>query len=50
VLERGYTITRTTGGRIVRSATDVAVGDELITELAAGRVASRVESVEEETP
>ena len=56
VLERGYTITRTTGGRIVRGATDVAIGDELITELAAGRVASRVESVEpvepveEETP
>lgn len=50
VLERGYTITRTASGRIVRRASDAAVGDELVTELAAGRVASRVERVEEETP
>ncbi|MEX1008429.1 MAG: exodeoxyribonuclease VII large subunit [Acidimicrobiia bacterium] len=50
VLERGYTITRIASGRVVRRASDATVGDELVTELAAGRVASRVERVEEETP
>ena len=48
VLERGYSITRAANGQTVRRAADAAVGDELVTELASGRIASRVERVEEE--
>jgi exodeoxyribonuclease VII large subunit len=44
VLERGYTITRTADGRVVRAPADTAVGDEIVTELAQGRITSRVES------
>src|SRR5262245_7718828 len=43
VLERGYTITRTGDGRVVRTPSDTAVGDEIVTELAQGRITSRVE-------
>jgi exodeoxyribonuclease VII large subunit len=43
VLARGWSITRTAGGRVVRASTDVAPGDILVTELAAGAVHSRVE-------
>ena len=43
VLERGYTITRTADGRVVRAPADTAVGDEIVTELAEGRITSRVE-------
>ena len=43
VLERGYTITRTADGRVVRTPSDTAVGDEIVTELAQGRITSRVE-------
>jgi exonuclease VII large subunit len=49
VLERGYSITRAANGQTVRRAADAAVGDQLVTELATGRIASRVETVEEET-
>ena len=49
VLERGYTITRTSDGRVVRRARDVGAGVELVTELASGRVISRVEAVAEDT-
>lgn len=42
VLERGYTITRH-GGRVLRTPSDVAAGDELVTETASGTVTSRVE-------
>ena len=42
-LARGWTITRTVDGRLVRSAADVDVGDELVTMLAAGTTRSRVE-------
>ncbi len=48
VLERGYTITRGADGRVVRRTTDVSPGEVLETELAAGRVASRVEHVTED--
>jgi exodeoxyribonuclease VII large subunit len=44
VLARGWSITRTADGRLVRDPADVAAGDVLITELAAGAVHSRVES------
>ena len=43
VLSRGYSLTRTAEGRIVRSPSDVAAGDELVTKLADGEVRSRVE-------
>jgi len=43
VLERGYTITRTADGTVVRSADAVGAGDELVTETAGGSVRSRVE-------
>jgi exodeoxyribonuclease VII large subunit len=43
VLERGYSITRDADGRVVRQAADVGVGSQIQTELAEGRVVSRVE-------
>jgi exodeoxyribonuclease VII large subunit len=43
VLERGYSITRTETGSVVRTAADVAPGDALVTETADGAVKSRVE-------
>lgn len=42
VLERGYTITRSVDGNVVRSAAAVGAGDELVTEMADGSVHSRV--------
>jgi exodeoxyribonuclease VII large subunit len=47
VLERGFSITRGADGRIVRRAGDVAVGTELVTQLAAGKIRSNVKTVEE---
>jgi exodeoxyribonuclease VII large subunit len=47
VLERGYSITRDADGRIVRRAADAATGQLIVTELADGRVESRVEGTEE---
>src|SRR5205085_8587393 len=38
VLERGYSITRDANGWVVRSPTAVAPGDEIVTELASGRI------------
>ncbi|MFN8026548.1 MAG: exodeoxyribonuclease VII large subunit [Acidimicrobiia bacterium] len=43
VLERGYSITRDENGRAVRHAADTATGQFIVTELADGRAASRVE-------
>jgi len=43
VLRRGYSITRTEGGRVLRDATAVAPGDRLVTRLASGEIASRAE-------
>ena len=43
VLERGYSITRTADGRVVRQATDVEPGALVATELVRGRITSRVE-------
>jgi exodeoxyribonuclease VII large subunit len=45
VLERGYSITRDADGRVVRRASDVATGAVVDTELAGGRLTSRVEHV-----
>jgi exodeoxyribonuclease VII large subunit len=43
VLERGYSLTRTAQGRLVRSVKDVAAGDGLVTQVKDGTVKSVVE-------
>jgi exodeoxyribonuclease VII large subunit len=43
VLARGFTITRTADGRLVRRAGDVVAGDALVTTLAGGAVRSTVD-------
>ena len=43
-LARGWTITRTDNGRLIRSASDVDVGDGLVTHVADGTVTSTVAS------
>ena len=43
VLARGWSITRVTDGRVVRSPADVAAGEILVTQLAAGSLRSRAE-------
>jgi exodeoxyribonuclease VII large subunit len=48
VLERGYSITRDEEGRVLRDVGGVGVGGMVETELAGGRMVSRVESVMEE--
>jgi len=45
VLERGYSVTRTPDGRVVRSAAELKPNDELLTRLAEGEVRSRVTPV-----
>ena len=45
VLAKGWSITRTTSGQIVRSISDVAQGDTLVTTLIDGHVTSTVEEV-----
>lgn len=42
-LARGWSITRTSDGRVVRTPTDVSAGDQLVTQLAGGEVRSTVE-------
>ncbi|MFI5054123.1 MAG: exodeoxyribonuclease VII large subunit, partial [Acidimicrobiia bacterium] len=49
VLQRGYTITRDADGRVVKRVADIAPGATLETELARGRITSRVDHVMEET-
>ncbi len=46
LLSRGWSITRTDAGRIVRTVDDVGPGDTLVTTLADGSVSSQVVSVE----
>jgi exodeoxyribonuclease VII large subunit len=46
VLARGYSITRDSDGRVVRDGADLAPGDRIATELAAGRAVSVVEAAE----
>ncbi len=45
-LERGYTLTHTVSGELVRSAAGLAVGTEVVTRFADGSARSRVESAE----
>jgi len=42
ILERGFSVTRTAAGRLVRRVEDVAIGDTLATRLAEGSIRSRV--------
>jgi exonuclease VII large subunit len=44
-LERGYSLTLTTGGRLVRSAGELAELQEIVTRFADGTVRSRVEEI-----
>ncbi|MBA4188033.1 MAG: exodeoxyribonuclease VII large subunit [Planctomycetaceae bacterium] len=46
VLTRGYSLTQTIDGKLVHSAADVKPGDVIITRVAAGKIESRVASVE----
>jgi exodeoxyribonuclease VII large subunit len=48
VLERGYSITRDADGRVLRGADEVSAGAVVETELARGRVISRVETTTEQ--
>ena len=54
ILARGWSITRLADGTLVRSVTDTAVGDTLVTHVAGGTVTSTVDETEpasrEETP
>ena len=49
VLRRGFSVTRL-GGRIVRSAGQVGLGDMIDTELADGRIASKVHHADRTAP
>ncbi len=46
-LERGYSLTLTAEGRLVRSAAGLAKEQEIVTRFADGTVRSRVQAVEE---
>lgn len=48
LLERGFSIARTAAGVVVRSQTQLELGDRLLTRLADGTVGSRVEDKEEQ--
>jgi exodeoxyribonuclease VII large subunit len=50
VLERGYSITRAADGRVLRTVDEVAAGTVVETELARGRLTSRVETTTPEEP
>jgi exodeoxyribonuclease VII large subunit len=43
-LERGWSITRTADGRLVRDLGDVAAGDRLVTTVVRGEIHSTVEA------
>jgi exodeoxyribonuclease VII large subunit len=45
VLERGYAVVRKSGGPVVRRADQVSAGEPIEVQLAAGRLAARVEEV-----
>ncbi len=47
LLERGWSITRTADGRVVRSAADVAADDIITTRVADGTLTSRIEEIDE---
>jgi exodeoxyribonuclease VII large subunit len=46
VLGRGYSLTRTADGRVVRTSKDVGVGEKITTRFAEGKVVSKIEEKE----
>ena len=44
-MRRGFSVTRTSTGKVVKSVRDVASREEIATELADGALSSRVEAV-----
>ena len=46
VLQRGYSVTQSSQATVVRSVTDIQIGQELLTQLANGKFTSIVQSVE----
>ena len=46
VLQRGFSITRSADGRILRSPVETMAGEEIVTEMAGGEIRSRVESAD----
>ena len=49
-LARGWSLTHTSDGRIVRDTSDLAIGTELLTTFARGQARSTVSSIDHETP
>jgi len=47
VLGRGYSMTRTAEGQVVRNAADLKTGDQILTTLADGQLTSRVEATQD---
>ncbi len=41
-IERGYSITRNSAGNIIKHASDISVGEEVVTTLAKGNITSVV--------
>jgi exodeoxyribonuclease VII large subunit len=46
VLGRGYSLTRTSDGTVVRTSKDLRVGERITTQLADGKVVSNIEEIE----
>jgi len=49
LLKKGYSISRTADGRIIRSTADVAVGQDILTQVHDGTVTSRITTVESDS-
>lgn len=49
VLRRGYTITRSADGRLIRSPDQTAAGEQIVTQTAGGEIRSRVELSDDES-
>jgi exodeoxyribonuclease VII large subunit len=47
VLQRGFSLTQTEEGKLLRDASEVSIGDSIKVRLAKGRISARVESTEE---
>lgn len=45
ILERGFSITRTSKGKIIKSSAEVDVGQEIVVELAKGRLVSEIKEI-----
>ena len=47
VLGRGYSLTRTTDGRVIRNQNEVTVGQVIVTKVGVGEFESRIESIDQ---